>query len=407
MIDETDNKNWRKQFYTIAAGQTVSIIGSSAIQFVLIWWLAKETASPLLMSLAGLFAFLPQLIIGPFAGVWIDRLKRKTVIIIADLFIGAVAAVFALSFVLGNPPVWSVCLVLGFRAVGNVFHTPAIQAVVPMLVPSEQLLKANSVSQFLQAGAYMLGPVIGATLYAAFPMPILLMTDLIGAIVASISIAVIKVPEIQHEAQCKPQIFQEMKEGATLFLRDKKFGLLTVACALCMIFFMPLSSMYPLMSSDYFKVTAWHASAVQITYSVGMMCGAVIIGHLKIINKISAAGWGTVILGITVFLCGVLPANMTGFWLFAVICFAMGASINIYNVPYMAHIQENFPKEVQGRIFSLVGSLMSIAMPIGLLIAGPVAEYYSLTLWFVIAGIAIVLIMSAAGTIIKLRFKEV
>jgi len=86
---------------------------------------------------------------------------------------------------------------------------------------------------------------------------------------------------------------------------------------------------------------------------------------------------------------------------------AMGASMNIYNVPYIAYIQENFPKEVHGRTFSLVGSLMSLAMPIGLLIAGPVAEHYGLTLWFVIAGIAIVIIMSTTGAIIKLRMNDI
>ncbi|NLY49936.1 MAG: MFS transporter, partial [Firmicutes bacterium] len=61
----------------MAAGQTVSLVGSSAVQFALIWWLASETASPLLMSMAGLSAFLPQLLLGPIAGVWVDRLSRK------------------------------------------------------------------------------------------------------------------------------------------------------------------------------------------------------------------------------------------------------------------------------------------------------------------------------------------
>ncbi|GFN22156.1 hypothetical protein TAMC210_04720 [Thermanaeromonas sp. C210] len=85
MENKNDNsKGWEKGFLTIAGGQTISLIGSSAVQFSLIWWLASETASPLMMSLAGLFAFLPQFLLGPFAGVWIDRLSRKTVIICAD-----------------------------------------------------------------------------------------------------------------------------------------------------------------------------------------------------------------------------------------------------------------------------------------------------------------------------------
>jgi len=112
---------WRRKFLTIAVGQTVSLVGSSAVQFAMIWWMAKETASPMMMSMAGLVAFLPQLILGPFAGVWIDRMRRKYVVIAADLFIGLVAAGFAVFFAAGSPPVWTVCLVLGIRAVGRYF----------------------------------------------------------------------------------------------------------------------------------------------------------------------------------------------------------------------------------------------------------------------------------------------
>jgi hypothetical protein len=100
-----------------------------------------------MMSIAGVLAFLSQLVLGPFAGVWVDRLNRKAVIIAADLFIGLAALVFALFFLLGNPPYWSVCMVLGIRAVGNVFHSPAIQAAVPMLVPQQELVRANGRSQ--------------------------------------------------------------------------------------------------------------------------------------------------------------------------------------------------------------------------------------------------------------------
>ena len=101
----------------------------------MIWWLSTKTNSPLMLALAGLAAFVPQLILGPFAGVWIDRMKRKRVVIAADLFMGTVAALFSLCFLFTSPPAWSVCLVLGIRAVGTVFHTPAMQALVPLLVP--------------------------------------------------------------------------------------------------------------------------------------------------------------------------------------------------------------------------------------------------------------------------------
>lgn len=120
-----DYSKWKQKFLTIAAGQTVSLIGSSAVQFSLIWWLASETGSPMMMALSGLVAFLPQILLGPFAGVWIDRLKRKHVAIAADMLIGLAAVAFAGLLWMGHPPYWSACAVLGIRAWAVYFiHLP-------------------------------------------------------------------------------------------------------------------------------------------------------------------------------------------------------------------------------------------------------------------------------------------
>lgn len=383
----SENKHWKRGFLTIALGQSVSLIGSSAVQFSLIWWLASETASPLMMSLAGLLAFLPQMLLGPFVGVWIDRLKRKTVIICADMFTGLAAAVFALVFLLGEPPFWSACVVLGVRAVGGVFHTPAIQAAIPMLVPKEQLVRANGWSQFMQSGAFMLGPVLGAAMYAAFPLPVILLSDLAGAIVACSTVAAVKIPELARGRR-QAHFIRELKEGAAVLLRERQLCILTLAGSACMVFYMPLSSYYPLMTSDHFQATAWHAGAVELVYAGGMMVCAFLIGGVGLKHKLGAIHLGMLGLGLSSFFCGILPRDMVWFWIFALLCAIMGASGNLYNIPYIAYLQENIPHEAQGRVFSLITSSVSFTMPLGLLIAGPVAEKYGVAMWFFIAGIA-------------------
>lgn len=396
-----ESTGWKKGFLTIAAGQTVSLIGSSAVQFSLIWWLASETESPLMMSLAGLLAFLPQLVLGPFAGVWIDRWSRKAVIICADLFIGLVATIFALSFLVWSPPYWSACVVLGVRAIGGVFHMPAIQAVVPMLVPGEELVRANGWSQFMQSGAFMLGPVAGAAMYASLPLSAILLFDLVGAVIASISVAVVRIPEIAHQGQTRRGFVRELKEGVAVYLSDRRLCIVTLAAALSMVFFMPVSTFYPLMTSAYFRATAWHASLIEVVYALGMMAGAMAISGVGTIsNKLGAVHAGLGAMGLISLLCGLLPQSMAGFWAFAALCLALGASGNLYNIPYVAYLQETVPKEAQGRAFSLMGSVMSITMPVGLLIAGPVAERHGVPIWFVIAGIVTLIITasSAAAT---------
>jgi DHA3 family macrolide efflux protein-like MFS transporter len=382
------NEHWKGKFYTIAAGQAVSFIGSNAVQFSLIWWLTKETGSALMLSLAGLFAYLPQTLLGPFAGVWVDRSKRKTVMIAADMFSGLAALAFAAAFFFGTPGAWAVCAVLGIRAIGGVFHYPAMQAAISLLVPKEELVKANSINQFIFVGSFMLGPVIGAAMSAVWPIEIILLSDLAGAIAASLAVALVKIPELAPGAGEKKHFFHEMKEGALIYIEDKKLLLITIFSTLVMLFITPLSSLYPLMVHQYFGGNAWQLGMVQIVYGVGMMAGAGLMGALggKIKNKTGAACAGLCIFAVTSLLCGTLPPTRLGLWLFAAVCLVMGSGNNVFNIPFTAYMQETIPHEKQGRAFSLLNCLMSLAMPLGLLIAGPVAEAYGVRFFFLLGG---------------------
>jgi DHA3 family macrolide efflux protein-like MFS transporter len=382
------NTHWKRKFYTIAAGQAVSYIGSSAVQFALIWWLTKETGSALMLSLAGLCAYLPPAILGPFAGVWVDRLNRKTVMIAADLFTGLIALIFAGAFFFGSPPYWAACLVLGIRAIGSVFHSPALQAAIPLLVPQGELVRANSVNQFIFVGSFMLGPIIGAALYAAWPMEFILLSDLAGALAACLAVSVVKIPKLERKTQEAKHFFREMKEGFLTFLEDKKLFFVTVFSMMVFLFIMPAGSLYPLMVNGRFGGTAWHLSIVQIIYGVGMMAGAGIMGGMgnKVKNRITVSIAGLFMYAATSFLCGILPPKASVLWIFAGICFVMGAGNNVFNIPFMTYMQETIPHEKQGRAFSLVNCLMSLTQPLGLLIAGPVAETFGVAFYFVVAG---------------------
>lgn len=401
---QPQNNSWKRSFFTIAAGQTVSLIGSSAVQFSLIWWLASGTNSPLVLSLAGLLAFLPQMVLGPFVGVWVDRLKRKNVIIWADLFTGIIAAVFACLFFFGDPPFWSACLVLGMRAVGGVFHQPAIQAAIPMLVPSEELVRANGWSQFMQSGAFMLGPVLGAAMYAALPLPVILLSDLVGAVAAVSTVAAVKIPDPPKASHAQPHFLRELREGAAVLLANKRLCVITLAGILCMVFYTPLSTYYPLMSSSYFKASAWHAGIVELGYAAGMMLVAFLIGGAGLKRPFAAIHLGLLGLGLTSFFCGILPPDMRWFWVFAVLCALMGGSGNLYNIPFWSFLQQSIPNEAQGRVFSLIATSASFTMPLGLLLAGPVAQKYGVEDWFFIAGIACVVI-TAISALVLLRRK--
>ncbi|MEL7608792.1 MAG: MFS transporter [Bacillota bacterium] len=378
---------WKTSFFTVAAGQTFSLIGSAAVQFTLIWWLTCETNSALVLSLAGLLAFVPQMLLGPFAGVWIDRMKRKNVIIASDLFMGAVAGVLALLFLLGEPSYWVVCAAIGVRALGGVFHTPALQAALPMLVPPEQLVRANGLNQFLHSGALLLGPVLGAAKYASLSLPALLLTDLAFAIIASAAVALAKIPDPERTSpKRRAPFFSEMKEGAHVLLKDRRIVVVTLAGTAGMIFFLPLSSLYPLITAAL-NGEALHAGVIEMSYALGMALFSIsmsAVGRFR--SKFRAIHIALFLLGATSFVCGILPARLTYFWAFALMCALMGGGSSLFYIPFNAYLQKNVPPEAQGRAFSLVNSLTALAMPVGLLIAGPGAQARGVLFWFAVCG---------------------
>ncbi len=207
------NKKWKYRFFILITGQSISVIGSTAVQFSVIWWLSTLTASPMVLAYAGLAAYVPQILLGPLSGVWIDRFDRKKVIILSDLFTGGVSTLFAILLLTAEPPIWVFYILLGMRAVGSVFHAPALQAVVPAVVPKEELIRANAWDQFLQSGALMLGPVLGSFMFASLPLSIILLSDLLGAIIASISLGLITIKPELISQEPSHDFLSEFREG--------------------------------------------------------------------------------------------------------------------------------------------------------------------------------------------------
>ena len=172
-------ENWKKQFVVIYTGQAFSILGSAAVQFAVIWWLTVQTESAITLTIASIVTFLPNMLLGPFAGVWIDRYNRRTVMIAADGLVALSSVILGAAFLLlPAPPIWFIYLVLFLRGLGNTFHAPAMQAAIPTFVPAEMLTRAGGWGNMIQSVSNMLGPVLGAALMSFFPIASIMLVDI-------------------------------------------------------------------------------------------------------------------------------------------------------------------------------------------------------------------------------------
>lgn len=400
-FDTGKNKKWKSQFIVVALGQAISMLGSQGVQFALIWWLAEKTSSPLMLGISGIVAYLPMSLFSPIAGIAADRYNRKFISIFSDMTMGMIALIYAVLLFFLDLPVWTVFVMLCVRGIGSTFQQPAIQSIIPQLVPKDQLVKTNGWMQLLNSGSFLLGPVIGASLYAIFPMSVVLMSDVVGAILASVALAVVKIPKLEKTENEKQRFVTEIKEGLQVFREDKKLFYIVIAEALCMFFYAPLSSFYPLMTSDYFDLSAMYGSAVELSFAIGMIVSSLLFSSvLKVERKIRVSFIGLLGMGIASVICGVIPPVYIGWFFFAASCMCLGVAENVHTIPLTAYIQETVAPKKMGRAFSVLTLISSVPMPVGLLFSSPIAEKVGVNVWFFISGLC----MLTLTTLVLIRY---
>lgn len=389
------NKNWKTKFYTIWVGQAISLITSAVLQMVIIWHLTSTTGSAAILSIASLVGFLPQAILGSMIGVLVDRWDRKVVMISSDLIIATSGLVLVIISLTIELPIWVILVILFIRSVGSAFYSPALDATTPLLVPEDQLAKCAGYTQSIQSVSFILSPVLAAFVYAQWGLNAAVAMDVLGALFSSLMVALVAIPKQKKSGAMQNKFFEEFKQGYYAVKGNKLLFTLLCVGTVYAIVFMPVSALFPLMSLDYFKGTTFHASIVETTFAVGMLIGGLLLGtwggfKRRILNIIGSIA----LMGISLLLTGLLP--VTGFIPFVILCAFMGISVPFYNGVQVAIFQEKIEPEYLGRVFGLLGSMMSLAMPIGLIFSGLFADRLGIQRWFGLSGIVTLFIALVA-----------
>ncbi|MCD0123575.1 macrolide efflux MFS transporter Mef(A) [Streptococcus agalactiae] len=395
--------NWKFKFYTIWAGQAVSLITSAILQMAIIFYLTEKTGSAMVLSMASLVGFLPYAVFGPAIGVLVDRHDRKKIMIGADLIIAAAGAVLAIVALYTELSVWMVMVVLFIRSIGTAFHSPALNAVTPLLVPEEQLTKCAGYSQSLQSISYIISPAAAALLYSVWKLNAIIAIDVLGAVIASITVAIVSIPKLGDQVQSlKPNFLREMKEGIVALRQNKGIFALLLLGTLYTFVYMPINALFPLISMEYFNGKPVHISITEIAFASGMLVGGLILGRLGNFEKRVLLITGSFfIMGASLVVSGLLPPS--GFVIFVACCAVMGLSVPFYSGVQTALFQEKIKPEYLGRVFSLTGSIMSFAMPIGLILSGFFADRIGVNHWFLLSGILIIGIAIVCPMITEVR----
>src|SRR5215212_7697574 len=102
------NHNWARRFYTLWTGQALSLLGSQLVQFAIIWYLTQKTNSATTLAAASLMGLLPQVLLSPFIGTWVDRGNRRLILIFADTAVAVATLVLVVLFTLNLTQTWHI-----------------------------------------------------------------------------------------------------------------------------------------------------------------------------------------------------------------------------------------------------------------------------------------------------------
>jgi DHA3 family macrolide efflux protein-like MFS transporter len=393
-MEQATSKKLQRHYLYFLFGQQFSMLGSLIVGFVITWWLTIETGSAVILSISVFLMFVPQIVVTPFAGVLSDRWNKKAIIAISDSMQAVVTFMLFVFFLTDINSIW---LVLGmnlFRASLFAFQLPAVQSLIPVMVPKENLSRVNGFNFLFSGVIYSIGPIIAATLLEFFKnnVELIFFLDILTFLIAMVPLLLIKIPSVQ-----KTVTVEATKKS---FFRDFKTGLLTIKLVpglFAMIIFAMIWNFlhrpWQVLMPYYVRYThdgsAFDLALLMTFAQVGNIVGSIIMSikktwkHKIKINIIGASLF---------FVCQipVILAPKGNFILMIISLFPAWVIFPITVSTYLAIIQNVVSKDKIGRIMSIDHMISMAIAPFGALIAGPLSEIMGiipLFLLFAILGI--------------------
>jgi len=393
-------RSWKKNIVLFLTSQTISLFGSSLVQYAITWYITLKTQSGIMMTISIICGVLPIFFLSPFAGVWADRYNRKTLIMLADSMIALCTLILAILFLAGYQMMWLLFFMSAIRALGTAVQGPAVGAFIPQLVPEDKLIKVNGLNSSIQSAVMLVSPMLSGALLTFTTIELIFFIDVFTAIIGvSVLMFFLHVPaHAKAQEVQKVSYFTDLGEGIKYIRKQaflKKFFLF---CAIFMVMAAPAAFLTPLQVTRTFGEDVWRLTAIEMTFSIGMMAGGILMalwGGFK--NKIHSMTLGTLLFGACTIALGVVPI----FWLYLVFMVIVGLAMPIFNTPATVMLQEKVEADYLGRTFSVLSMISSTMMPLGMLIFGPIADIIAIENLLILTGVIMCL-----ESLFLLRSKE-
>lgn len=379
---------WKKQISLFLTAQSISLFGSFLVQYAIVWYITLETKSGIMLTLSTICGFIPQMLISIVGGVWADRYNRKKIIMLADSLIALATLIIAVAFLSGYRSIYLLFIVLAVRSLGMGVQIPAVNAFIPQIVPANKLMKINGINASLSALMMVLTPAISGGILLFASIEAIFFIDVITAIIGVGLTSLIFVRRYKGNKAEISNTLDDIKQGTNYIKINKIIFQLFVFQILIIMLVSPAAFLSALLVTRSFGSEIWRLSVCEITFGAGAILGGILIsfwGGFK--NRINTTMFAALLYGILMISLG-LSNNFTIFIFFNILA---GVMMPCYNTSINVFIQETVPQNLQGRIFGFMQISASCALPMGMVIFGPLADVYSLQNIFIFCGILILI----------------
>jgi MFS family permease len=376
-----------RDFLKLWTGQSISELGSQVSQLAIPWLAAVELhASPLAFSLLGVLGFLPFILFALPAGVWVDRLRRRQILIVGDGARAVLLALIPILWAAGLLQIWHLLVLQFVIGIFTVFFDVAYQSYLPALIEREHLIDGNSKLQLTVSVAQIGGPTLSGTLIAAITAPYAIVVDAVSFAVSSVFMIGMKHRENlprQDAAEPRPHMWPQVKEGLAWVVGNPNLRAIAGCTGTSNFCSGLMFSIVILYMVRVLHLTSIQAGVVFAVGSAGSIAGALLANRL---GKTFGVGSAIVFMAVIFSLGGLayplapksfpLPVLMVGQVLF-------GFSAVAYNILQVSYRQAITPERLQGRMNAAMRWIVWGTIPLGTLAGGALAQATSLhtALW--------------------------
>jgi DHA3 family macrolide efflux protein-like MFS transporter len=342
-----------------------------------------------------LCSFAPQFAISFFSGVWADKYNRKKLIIIADSGRALATLALIIYMMAGHESIAVLLFIAAIRSVATGVQMPAVNAIIPQIVPQNKLIKVNGFNGSIQSLVNLAAPAVAGAVLFYGEIQYIMMIDVISTVIGISILLLISIPKHKRALEAVAAgYFADFKDGLKYSKNHPFLKPLFITYAFFTVLFVPAAFLSVLLVTQVFGANYLYLTVNEMSYFIGTLIGGLIIGV-----------WGgfknrvkTLIVGLFAFGALSLGFGLTQtFWIYLVLMALVGLATPFTYSPIMSLIQEKVDPDKQGRVFSLLQILFTSLMPFGMLFFGPMADIVPVQTLVVYCGIGIVLLSIAVA----------